>query len=39
MSTKEWIYHSDQGPGLYQEMSFDKYNDNDAIIQISGHNE
>lgn len=39
MSTKEWIYQSDRGPGLYQEMSFDKYNNNDASIQISGRNE
>jgi hypothetical protein len=34
MSTKEWIYQPDQGAGLYQEMSFDKYNNNDASIQI-----
>jgi hypothetical protein len=34
MSTKEWIYQPDHGAGLYQEMSFDKYNNNDAVIQI-----
>jgi hypothetical protein len=34
MSTKEWVYRSDDGAGLYQEMSFDKYNNNPATIEI-----
>lgn len=34
MSTKEWVYQSDNGTSLYQEMSFDEHNDNPATIQI-----
>jgi hypothetical protein len=30
MSTKKLIYRPDNGPGLYQEMSFDEYNNNCA---------
>jgi hypothetical protein len=33
MSTKEWVYRSDD-VGLYQEMSFDEHNNNPATIEI-----
>lgn len=35
MSTKEWVYQSEQGFGLYQEMTLEKNNDNPAIIEIA----
>lgn len=34
MSTKEWVYQENDQFGLYQEMTFDKDNDNPAVIQI-----
>ena len=34
MSTKEWIYRSDFGAGLYQELSLDEDNNNSATIEI-----
>jgi hypothetical protein len=34
MSTKEWIVYYDEGPSLYQDVSFCSENSNPATIQI-----
>jgi hypothetical protein len=34
MSTKEWVHRSDDGAGLYQEMSLYEQNNNPATIEI-----
>ncbi|MGL5665171.1 MAG: hypothetical protein ACRDD9_03480 [Shewanella sp.] len=34
MSTKEWVYQGNDQFELYQEMTFEKDNDNPAVIQI-----
>ncbi|MDH0448806.1 hypothetical protein [Shewanella sp. GD04112] len=35
MSTKEWVYQDNEPFGLYQEITFDKDNDNPAVIEIT----
>ncbi len=35
MSTKEWIYQDNKLFWLYQEITFDKDNDNPAVIEIT----
>ncbi|MGI2103470.1 hypothetical protein ACRN9O_22140 [Shewanella oncorhynchi] len=35
MSTKEWVYQDNELFGLYQEITFDKDNDNPAVIEIT----
>ena len=35
MSTKEWVYKDNELFGLYQEITFDKDNDNPAVIEIT----
>jgi hypothetical protein len=34
MSTKEWIYHHYDGASLYQEMSFNKFNNSPATVEV-----
>lgn len=35
MSAKEWIYQNNELFGLYQDITFDKDNDNPAVIEIT----
>jgi len=37
MSTKEWVYQGHDQFGLYQEVAFDKDNNNPAVIEITNH--